>query len=533
MLDMTSLLTFFLITILVALFPIQINRTPISLVNSICFAIFIVYGLFVEIIVTQFAILAVLIRLRISKQELYRLPINSLLFLVVSLCSAVAFHIAAPLSLNNLKIFNYAVFQVFVYMFVFFIVNQLLLFLIKRFVYQQKEPLLTQGFFFSFIVIGYTLPIGMVLAYLYNVFSIIGVYVMAVPLLAISIILKLYYKSKETNYYLSKVNHLAQQLTGQLSRDDVLDTFLNALPHIFPAHLVAVYDAYSETNFKLIRLFKAGQGVKYCSTPLGTNNKTLVQQVFKGDIVISYRKRKAWADRVPAELLEPGESIVAMPIKRNQQIVAILIMISGSRNAFSKPIISVLQVLNTFFGIALDNAKYYEDIQADSQTDYLTNLPNLRHFQHYLSNYHGSIFSSLIIIDLDHFKLVNDRFGHECGNEVLVKVAKLLRGSVGDRGMVARYGGEEFIVFLPNYQLDASQAFADQLRKQIEQADFICENHMLSQAEPVTINITASLGIANYPDQTEDINELIRLADRAMYIGAKRSGRNTVAVYNG
>jgi len=137
----------------------------------------------------------------------------------------------------------------------------------------------------------------------------------------------------------------------------------------------------------------------------------------------------------------------------------------------------------------------------------------------------------MLVIDLDHFKRVNHQYGRESGNEVLIQFVDMLRLFFDDMGELFRFGGEEFLVFLPNYSHESAVNIAESFQKLVEQNEFISHNYMKENHPEVLLNITVSIGVASYPKETEDINALIRLADRAMYLGAKRSGRNKVGVY--
>jgi diguanylate cyclase (GGDEF)-like protein len=139
---------------------------------------------------------------------------------------------------------------------------------------------------------------------------------------------------------------------------------------------------------------------------------------------------------------------------------------------------------------------------------------------------------SVILLDIDHFKSVNDSYGHQSGNEVLILLAKRLEAFMGDRGIVARYGGEEFIILLPEADEIECYDIAEQLRFFISDTSFEVNNDLTDKLRH-HIYITASIGIATAPHQGEDPLTLIRNADRAMYTGAKQQGRNKVAAYTG
>jgi diguanylate cyclase (GGDEF)-like protein len=136
------------------------------------------------------------------------------------------------------------------------------------------------------------------------------------------------------------------------------------------------------------------------------------------------------------------------------------------------------------------------------------------------------------LLDIDHFKAVNDSYGHQSGNDVLIMLARRLEDFIGERGTVARYGGEEFIILLPESGGNECLEIAEQLRSVISDNGFEIHNDLTDQCKH-KIYITASIGIATAPHQGEDPLTLIRNADRAMYTGAKQQGRNKVAAYIG
>jgi diguanylate cyclase (GGDEF)-like protein len=176
--------------------------------------------------------------------------------------------------------------------------------------------------------------------------------------------------------------------------------------------------------------------------------------------------------------------------------------------------------------------------------DGLTKLYNHRHFQDELKREFGRAQRyndplSLIMIDLDHFKDVNDRYGHPFGDKVLRETAALVRGSVRDHDLCARYGGEEFAVILPKTMMTGALAVAERIHKAMNQKVFEEERPQAKTAEtragaiaaPATARVTASFGIASYPSKDIASAELlIRYADEALY-RAKREGRNAICVY--
>ncbi len=164
-----------------------------------------------------------------------------------------------------------------------------------------------------------------------------------------------------------------------------------------------------------------------------------------------------------------------------------------------------------------------------SKTDDLTNVTNRRYFMEVVSaeftragRYDTPV--SLVMVDLDFFKKVNDTYGHLAGDSVLAGVARVMQDSVRDSDVVARYGGEEFVLLLPNTDLTGAAELAERCRSLIAESQFAYPNG--------TVSITASMGVASYPsDEMKSVDDLLSAADGAMY-DAKRSGRDRVLVAN-
>jgi diguanylate cyclase (GGDEF)-like protein len=174
-------------------------------------------------------------------------------------------------------------------------------------------------------------------------------------------------------------------------------------------------------------------------------------------------------------------------------------------------------------------------LEEQSVTDALTTLKNRRFFDERLpeefrrAQRYGD-YLSLIMVDLDHFKRVNDRFGHPVGDVVLREAASLVRGSLRDPDICARYGGEEFAVILPKTHMQGGLAVAERIWRAIETKAFVVGVGEDGQP-PQTIHVTASIGLAFFP--SKDINSadlLLRYADQALY-RAKQSGRNNICLY--
>ncbi len=176
-----------------------------------------------------------------------------------------------------------------------------------------------------------------------------------------------------------------------------------------------------------------------------------------------------------------------------------------------------------------NRAKFLAELQLEQEAtrDYLTNLSNRRHFTELAekelprARRHGRPLS-LLLIDLDHFKNVNDRFGHGAGDAVLRETAALLAGGVRQSDRVCRFGGEEFAILLPETEVQAATELAERLRIALQANVFV---HAQGR-----IAISCSIGVSTLNGATTDLDHLVKQADQALY-AAKAQGRDCVRVF--
>ena len=176
--------------------------------------------------------------------------------------------------------------------------------------------------------------------------------------------------------------------------------------------------------------------------------------------------------------------------------------------------------------MVLENAWLYRQIARISVTDGLTGLMNDRHFreqahrEHSRARRHNDPYA-ILMMDIDHFKKINDVYGHPVGDTVLREMAAIFREAVRLTDLPARYGGEEFIVFLPRTRLPEAVIVGERIREAVERKVFAAPSPML--------HCTVSIGVAEYLPGSEGTEKtVIGLADQALY-AAKRGGRNRVA----
>ncbi|HYN15081.1 MAG TPA: diguanylate cyclase [Terriglobales bacterium] len=215
-------------------------------------------------------------------------------------------------------------------------------------------------------------------------------------------------------------------------------------------------------------------------------------------------------------------SAVCLPLVSFGQVLGVLVLESASRDAFAPADVNALESVTDICATAIQNARYFDRVRQLAYLDGVTGIFNRRYFELRIaeeiarSSRHGLTFS-VIMVDIDHFKQLNDEFGHLLGDEVLRQVSAILSQQLRKSDVLSRYGGEEFAIITPETGLESALAVSDKLRRVVESW------HFPGVARPVTI----SAGVAEYPVQGGTRDQLVKSADEALY-AAKQSGRNRV-----
>jgi diguanylate cyclase (GGDEF)-like protein len=222
-------------------------------------------------------------------------------------------------------------------------------------------------------------------------------------------------------------------------------------------------------------------------------------------------------------------AVLAFPLScRGRRVGAIIGIDRGSSSRepkLSAPMLRAVRVLLEPASVALDNAVQLKRAEALSVTDDLTQLYNSRFLNQVLrketkrASRSGRPLS-LLFIDLDGFKAINDTHGHLFGSRALVEAAAVIRGSARETDMVARFGGDEFALVLPDTGGEGAFAVGERIRDRIAAHVFLAE-------EALNVRLTASVGVATLPDVAASAEELVQAADKAMY-AVKDSGKNGI-----
>lgn len=221
-------------------------------------------------------------------------------------------------------------------------------------------------------------------------------------------------------------------------------------------------------------------------------------------------------DFMSAKLLRSEfKSCLAVPLSMDENVVGVITLYSNIPNAYHHDHLRLMEMVAHHAAAAIKNALIYEETQEDAYTDLLTGLPNSRYFNVFIEQElkRAQKFDypvTLLMMDLEFFKPVNDTFGHQLGDRLLIQIAHILRNQMRKSDTCVRYGGDEFIGILPG----VSTALAQQTILRVQQA---VDDHRMMVDSENSIRVGLSIGAATFPEDARDLAELLALADRDMY----------------
>lgn len=331
---------------------------------------------------------------------------------------------------------------------------------------------------------------------------------------------KLYSLERRRASQLEAINAIAKQTTAVLDLKDLLDKVCSLVLESFPVDHVSLL--LKDEEHLVMRAHRGRltssigdderlpANVGLWSEAFDTG-KTLVQ----GDLTLAPKS---------VETFKESQSRMCIPLISFGQTLGVLVLDSKRREAFNpadaRPLESVADICAT----AIQNAHYVERVRHLANIDGLTGIFNRRYFEKQIADelersrrYDTEL--TVMMVDIDHFKRLNDEFGHLLGDEVLRQASSIFSQQLRKNDVVCRYGGEEFAILLPQTNFQQALAVAEKLRKVVETWQFP------GVPRPVTI----SAGIASCPAHGTARDDVVKAADAALYT-AKQSGRNRVVI---
>lgn len=522
-----------LIMCMMMLLPIQIGEISITLERWITLAIFLQYGMFTEFVFSQIAMLILLFSVKTSLPISHKFFMNSIIFSITSLVSAWSFTFLGGeiYSTNFAHVVQYG----FLYAAIYSFVNSVLL----KFYFKlngQSFSLFSKGAVWDYLSTLVMVPTSVALYFLNQYIGNKSILLIGIPFLILLLATRRFNDSNTRQNQLESAAHIGRELANQLHFDEVLRVYLRKLSDIISFESGYVVDLRSEKALIPLMSIEHGEIHQQVKNIVFTRDKEENDGLSLQETKI-YMNTKEITSLKNITFKEQTESVMSIPIIRDERTEGFLLLRSAQKNAFKKEDIQILEILTSYFAVSLEKATHFEKTLQLSEKCGLTKLHNYRYLDRKIdtlvTRYDAGEVKEIavIILDIDYFKKVNDTYGHENGNVVLVKLAKILQGYQKPHDILARYDGEEFVFVFPNCAKDEAVTTAEAIRKDVEQTVFTITSDLDKSQPSIPLQITISLGVATLPQDASTASQLIRNADRALYIGGKQAGRNKVGVF--
>jgi diguanylate cyclase (GGDEF)-like protein len=334
---------------------------------------------------------------------------------------------------------------------------------------------------------------------------------------------------RKTSKKLQILTDIVKTANSLLEPRKVIELIMAKIQELIPSEawsMLMVDEERQELTFELA-LGEKGKDVSAFRVKIGEGIAGWVAQTGKATIVNDVLRDPRFARRFDSETHFKTRSILCAPLISRGRTIGVVQVINRLGGRFTQEDLDILLTLVEPCAIAIENAMLFQRAEQLTITDDLTKLFNSRYLNLYLSREikrckrHG-IPLSVIFLDLDGFKGVNDQYGHLAGSRTLTEVGQILSQAVRESDILARYGGDEFVVVLPETPPSGALVIAERIRKAIEQHCFLAE-------QGLSARISASFGIASYPDHALTPEGLIQKADQAMY-RVKERDKNGIEV---
>ena len=322
------------------------------------------------------------------------------------------------------------------------------------------------------------------------------------------------------------LHHASMALGAARTEGQVLEAGLDAAAQIARWDLAAITRYDAETRRHTLRLAR-GEGAEKLAGLSFKDNASLTSMAVRNRHFLPYRGDfDAGAQTLFTRRSNPSgmASALVLPLVSREEAGGALVLAAKERGVFGGSVRPTLEVLANQLAVALANADAVRRLEAMATTDGLTGCLNKRAFLEELERklraaQRFGTQLSLLVTDIDHFKSVNDTYGHATGDVVIGELGALLRRAKRETDVVARFGGEEFCVLCEQTDTAGAVLLAERIREELAETVFPTEHGDLQ--------VTCSLGVATFPDHAGTAADLFEVTDKALY-AAKHGGRNQV-----
>ena len=330
--------------------------------------------------------------------------------------------------------------------------------------------------------------------------------------------------------HLRVFHDVARTLTTSLELEEILLVIMDKMANFFGPERwsLLMIDPAANELYYAIAVGEDSSTLKGLRVPLGQGVAGWVAATGNPLVVPNVAVDPHWSTFAKNHPDLNIHSIACVPIRSGENTLGVIQLLNSKLDLLSEYSISFLRILCDYAAIAIQNARSVNLIQELSITDDCTGLFNARRLYTMLDEKtalkeHGRrVPFSLLFLDLDHFKTVNDTHGHLVGSRLLAEVGGVLRRVVGPENAAFRYGGDEFVVLMPGVEKGAGAELARELCDTLRETSFLT-------GQGLSLKVSASFGMATFPEDGETVHAMLRSADSMMY-EVKNSTRNDVAV---
>lgn len=324
-------------------------------------------------------------------------------------------------------------------------------------------------------------------------------------------------------------NDVAKALTSSLNLDSILQTIMDKMAEFFQPDTwsLLMVDEQKDELYFAIAVGDAAETLKTVRLKVGEGIAGWVARNGDSLIVPDVYNDPRFSKRIDEMTKWKTRSIICVPLQSKHRVLGVIQLINCSMESFGEQEMFFLHALCDYAAIAIDNARAVEKIQELTITDDCTGLYNARHLYKTLEAevYRSARFGyefSVVFLDLDHFKMVNDTYGHLIGSKLLQEIGFKIKSQLRLIDYAFRYGGDEFVILLPQTEKNSALVVAKRIQEMMRNTRFLAE-------EGLNLSIRGSMGLATYPEDAKSSHEIIRQADEMMYM-VKNSTRDNIAV---
>ncbi len=328
---------------------------------------------------------------------------------------------------------------------------------------------------------------------------------------------------------LSIFHDVAKALTSSLDLDSILQTIMEKMAEYFRPDTWALLMVDEQKNelYFAIAVGAAAQALTHARLKMGEGIAGWVAKNGQPLIVPDVQNDPRFSPRLDEMTRWETHSIICVPLRSKHRVLGVIQLVNANVQGLSEQELFFLQALCDYAAISIENAKAVEKIQELTITDDCTGLFNARHLYKTLETevYRSTRFGyefSVIFIDLDHFKQVNDTHGHLVGSRLLSEIGYLIKAQLRLIDFAFRYGGDEFVVMLPQTGKDQALVVAKRLQDSLRCSRFCADDGL-------NLNVRASMGLATFPHDAQTPHDIIRQADEMMYM-VKNSTRDNIGI---